>query len=491
MPRAIRAASPRFHRSPLFASARHYRVSLIVASALFMENLDSTIILTALPEIARSLNVEILHLNLAVTAYLLSLAVFIPLSGWVADRFGSRNVFRVAIGIFTIASVLCAAAESAPMLVAARVLQGMGGAMMSPVGRLIILRAVPKSELVPALAYLTIPALIGPVLGPPLGGFISTYFSWHWIFLINVPLGVVSIWLATRYMDDVRETDVPKLDLRGSVLAGLGLAGLVFGFETIDRGIVPVTVTVGLLALGALCMTFYVLHARITPHPIVELRLLKILSFRWTIIGGFIFRITSGAVQVMMPLMLQVGFGMNAFASGMLVFAVAVGAIPMKAWSPYILRRFGFRRVMAGAALLTAAIVAGFSGFSAATPAIVIFVILTFYGFVRSIQYTSMNALAYADVDAPDMSKATSFVSMNQQLSMSVGAAVAGFVMQQAIVWRGGTSLGAADFPPAFAIMAASAAVAALCFLRLGRGAGSEISGRRRKAVAAPKDEAE
>lgn len=448
-----------------------------------MENLDSTIILTALPAIARSLNAEILHLNLAVTAYLLSLAVFIPLSGWVADRFGSRNVFRIAIGIFTVASVLCAASTSAPMLVAARVLQGMGGAMMSPVGRLIILRSVPKSELVPALAYLTLPALIGPVIGPPLGGFISTYFSWHWIFLINVPIGAVSLWLATRYIDDVRESDVPKLDWRGSLLAGVGLAGLVFGFETIDRGIVPVAVTVGLLALGAVCTALYVLHARVTPHPIVQLRLLTIRTFRWTIIGGFIFRIASGAVQVMMPLMLQLGFGMNPFASGMLVFAVAVGAMPMKAWSPYILRTFGFRRVMTGAALITAAFIASFASFSAATPVAVIFIVLVIYGFIRSIQYTSMNSLAYADVSSPDMSKATSFVSMNQQLSMSVGAAVAGFVLQQVIVWRGGAELSAADFPPAFVIMAVSALISAACFMCLGRGAGAEISGRRRAPV--------
>jgi MFS family permease len=204
-----------------------------------------------------------------------------------------------------------------------------------------------------------------------------------------------------------------------------------------------------------------------------------------------VFRIASGAVQVMMPLMLQIGFGMNAFASGMLVFAVAVGAMPMKAWAPYILRTFGFRRVMTGAALLTAAFVAGFGSFSAATPVVLIFVILVLYGFVRSIQYTSMNAIAYADVAAPDMSKATSFVSMNQQLSMSVGAAVAGFVLQQMIAWRGGAGLDAADFPPAFAIMAVSAVISALCFLRLGRGAGAEISGRRRKAAEAPKDEAE
>jgi EmrB/QacA subfamily drug resistance transporter len=468
----------------VFASARRYRVSLIVASALFMENLDSTIILTALPAIARSMDAEILHLNLAVTAYLLSLAVFIPLSGWLADRYGARNIFRLAVGVFTVASVLCAMAQTPAMLVAARVLQGLGGAMMSPVGRLIILRSVPKSELVPALAYLTIPALVGPVLGPPVGGFISTYFSWHWIFLINVPIGVAGIWL-TRYMPDVQVSDVPKLDLRGTVLAAVGLSGLVFGLETIDRGIVPTIVTAGLLAIGALCVTLYVLHARAEPHPIIQLRLLEIRSFRWTIIGGFVFRIATGAVQVLMPLLFQIGFGMTPFASGLLVFAVAIGAMPMKACAPYVLRTFGFQRVMAGSALFTGALIFGFGGFSATTSAALIFAVLVAYGFVRSIQYTSLNAIAYADLGPAEMSKATSFVSMNQQLSMSVGAAVASFALQQALVWRGGESLSAADFPPAFTAMAVCAALSSLCFLLLGVNAGAEISGKGRKPPAA------
>jgi len=468
----------------VFDSARRYRVSLIVASALFMETLDSTIILTALPAIARSMDAEILHLNLAVTAYLLSLAVFIPLSGWLADRFGARNVFRVAVGVFTVASLLCALSQTPAMLVAARILQGIGGAMMSPVGRLIILRSVPKSELVPALAYLTIPALIGPVLGPPIGGFISTYFSWHWIFLINLPIGLIGIWLATRYMPDVQVTDVPKLDLRGTVLAALGLSGLVFGLETIDRGIVPTVVTAGLLAMGALCVTLYVLHARAISHPIIQLRLLQIRSFRWTIIGGFVYRIATGAVQVLMPLLFQIGFGMTPFAAGLLVFAVAIGAIPMKACAPFVLQTFGFQRVMAGSALLTGAFIFGFGGFSATTPAALIFIVLLAYGFVRSIQYTSLNAIAYADLGPADMSKATSFVSMNQQLSTTVGVAVASFALQQAIVWRGGASLSAADFPPAFIALAVGAALSSVCFLLLGANAGAEISGKGRQPPA-------
>jgi EmrB/QacA subfamily drug resistance transporter len=452
---------------------------LIIASALFMENLDSTIIATALPAISRSLNVEILHLNLAITAYLLSLAVFIPLSGWVADRYGARNVFRAAIALFTIASVLCAMSTSATMLVFARILQGVGGAMMSPVGRLIILRSVPKSNLVQALAYLTIPALIGPILGPPLGGFITTFFSWHWIFLINLPIGIIGIWLATRYMDDVQEMDVPPLDIRGSVLSGLGLAGLVFGFETINRGIVPTSVTLGLLGVGAISMLLYVLHSRRVPHPIVQLSLLKLQSFRWATIGGCVFRISTGAAQIMMPLLFQVGFGMTPLSSGLLTFAVALGAMPMKALAPYLLRLFGFRRVMIGAGLISSLFTVSYCLFNGATPVALMFLVLFLSGLARSIQYTSLNAIVYADVTPPDMSKATSFVSMAQQLSVSVGVAVGAFVLHQSIELRGGTSLTAQDFLPAFAIMAAVMASSALCFLRLNASAGSEISGKR------------
>src|SRR5579863_1074125 len=231
-------------------STTRFLVPLIVACALFMQNLDSTVIATALPAIARSFGEDPLRLNLAITSYLLSLAVFIPLSGWMADRFGARSVFRMAIVVFTVGSACCGFAQSLPELVAARILQGMGGAMMVPVGRLVMLRTVPKSELVRAMSYLTVPALVGPVLGPPLGGFIVTYSSWRWIFFINLPIGLLGIVLATLFIDDVRETTLWPLDWRGFLLAGLGLSGLMFGFETAGRGVLPATLVAVLLAVG-------------------------------------------------------------------------------------------------------------------------------------------------------------------------------------------------------------------------------------------------
>jgi EmrB/QacA subfamily drug resistance transporter len=468
----------------LLSSARQYRVSLIIASALFMENLDSTIIATALPSIARSLDVEILRLNLAITAYLLSLAVFIPLSGWIADRFGARKVFRTAIALFTVASMLCAVSTSLEMLVGARILQGMGGAMMTPVGRLIILRSVPKSNLVAALAYLTTPALIGPILGPPLGGLITTFFSWHWIFLINVPIGIIGIWLATRYMDDIAEMEVAPLDLRGSVLSGLGLAGLVFGFETVDRGVVPPSVTWALLSTGAALMILYVMHARRAAHPIVDLNLLKIPSFRWTVTGGFVFRVAAGSLQILMPLLFQVGFGMSALSSGLVTFATALGAMPMKALAPRILRRFGFRKVMIGAAIITAGFILVYTMLTPMTPVAVMFLVLFLSGLARSILFTSLNAIAYADVTTVDMSKATSFVSMTQQLSVSIGVATGAFILHQSLVLRGAADLGLDDFLPTFCTMAALMLSSVLFFLPLSASAGAEISGKRATAEA-------
>jgi EmrB/QacA subfamily drug resistance transporter len=247
--------------------AFRFLVPLIVACALFMENLDSTVIATALPQIAASLGEDPLRLNLAITSYLLSLAVFIPLSGWVADRYGARRVFRAAIVIFTVGSACCGLSNSLPELVAARILQGLGGAMMVPVGRLVMLRSVPKSELVQAMSYLTVPALVGPVLGPPLGGFIVTYGSWRWIFFINLPIGVLGITLATLFIDDIREADLWPLDWRGFLLSGLGLSGLVFGFETAGRGVLPGALVAVLLAVGVLALALYGFHARVSPAP--------------------------------------------------------------------------------------------------------------------------------------------------------------------------------------------------------------------------------
>jgi EmrB/QacA subfamily drug resistance transporter len=460
-----------------FLPQQQFRVPLIVAAALFMENLDSTVITTALPAIARSMNEDLLRLNLAVTSYLLSLAVFIPLSGWVADRYGARTVFRTAIAVFTIGSLLCGVSHSALELVAARVLQGIGGAMMVPVGRLVILRTVRKSELVQALSYLTIPALIGPIIGPPLGGFLSTYASWRWIFFINLPIGLLGIYLATRFLENIKEPEVPPLDLRGSILSGIGLAGLVFGFETVDRGALPGVLVAGLLALGALCLVLYVIHARITTAPIIDLSLLRIPTFSLATIGGTIFRIGMSGMQLLLPLMLQLGFGLSPFASGLLTFAGAAGSMPMKVVAPFVLRNLGFRKALVGAAFINGVILIGYSFFTPHTPHLLIFVVILSSGFVRSLQFTATNAITFADVSSAAMSRATSFSSMAQQLSASLGVATGAFILHEILRARGGIDLAASDFSAAFVILGIIAWMSGLCFLRLSPQAGSEVSG--------------
>ncbi len=307
-----------------------YFVTLIVAVALFMETMDSTVIATSLPAIAADLGEDPIALKLALTSYLLSLAVFIPVSGWMADRFGARTVFRAAIVVFTLGSAACGFAQGLGDFVLFRIVQGMGGAMMVPVGRLVILRSVPKAELISALAWLTVPALMGPVIGPPLGGFISTVFDWRWIFWINIPIGLLGIYLATRYIHNFREEKVPPLDVKGFFLSGIGLSGLAFGFTIIGQGLFPIEFVAGLLVVGAIGCTLYVRHALRTPAPLLDLRLLKIDTFYASVLGGFLFRIGVGATPFLLPLFFQLGFGMTPLQSGLLTFATAVGAIAMK-----------------------------------------------------------------------------------------------------------------------------------------------------------------
>ena len=318
-------------------------VPLIVACALFMENLDSAIVSTSLPAIARDLAVDPVSLKLAFTSYIISIAVFTPLSGWTADRLGARTVFRAAIVVFTAGSVLCALASSLEGFVAARIVQGMGGSMMVPVGRLILLKSVEKREYLRAMSWLTVPALIGPVMGPPLGGFITTYFEWRWIFWINVPIGLVGLALVTRFIPDIREAAPRRLDVPGFLLLGIGLAGLVFGISASGIGLLPGPLVASLAVGGAISLLFYVRHALRVPHPLIDLALLKVHTLRASIVGGSLFRIGVGATPFLLPLLFQVGFGMTAFQSGLLTFTTAVGAITMKLTAPAILRRFGFR----------------------------------------------------------------------------------------------------------------------------------------------------
>jgi EmrB/QacA subfamily drug resistance transporter len=453
-------------------------VPLIVACAMFMQNLDSTVIATALPTIARSLGESPLRLNVAITCYLLSLAVFIPISGWTADRFGARRVFTGAIVVFTLGSIGCGCAQSLSALVIARIVQGMGGAMMVPVGRLVLLRTVAKADLVRAMSWVSVPALIGPVMGPPVGGLIVTYASWRWIFFINIPIGVLGIVLVNLLIGDLKETGRRPFDFGGFVLTGIGLAALAFGFENVGRGALPASAVLALLAVGAGCMILYVRHARRASHPIIDLALFRIPTYASATIGGFLFRMGLGALPFLLPLMLQVGFGLDALSSGLLTFASAAGAMTMKMSAAWIIRTLGFRVVLVGDAVISALFLVGYSLFRPDTPHIVIFLALLTGGFFRSLQMTSINTLSYADVPPAMLSRATSLTSMAQQLSQTAGVATGALFLQLMLTLRGGTALLAPDFYPAFAGVAMISLCSVPFFVRMAPDAGAEVSGR-------------
>src|SRR5664279_5622012 len=339
-------------------------VPLIIAVALFMENMDSTVIATSLPAIAADIGTNPLALKLAITSYLLSLAIFIPASGWTADRFGARTVFRAAIAVFMLGSIGCALSSSLTDFVIARIVQGMGGAMMTPVGRMVLVRSISRRELVGAMAWVTTPALIGPVLGPPVGGFITTYATWHWIFLINVPIGLIGIALATRYIEDLRAEHRERFDLVGMVLAGLGIAGVAFGLSILGLNFLPWTVVVALVVSGVCFIVAYLVHAKHTAIPALDLTLFRLPTFRASVLGGFLFRLGVGALPFLLPLMLQVGFGMTPFQSGMITFASAIGAMGMKMAVATVLRRFGFRTVLVINSLVSSVFLAACATFT-------------------------------------------------------------------------------------------------------------------------------
>ena len=461
-------------------------VPLIVAVALFMENMDSTVIATSLPAIAQALGTNPLALKLAVTSYLLALAIFIPASGWIADRFGARNVFRSAIVIFVLGSIGCALSRSLPEFVLARILQGAGGAMMTPVGRLILVRSIDKRVLVNAMALVTIPALIGPIFGPPLGGFITTYFSWHWIFIINVPIGVLGIAMVTFFIPVIAAERPPAFDFIGFVLSGLGIGGLAFGFSVLGLALLPPRWIAALIGVGAVAAVAYVLHARRTPTPILDLGLFKLATFRASIFGGFIFRLGIGALPFLLPLLLQIGFKLTPFESGLITFTAAVGAIFMKAAVATILKHFGYRPVLVYNSLISAAFLAACAMFQPGVPFAAMIAILLAGGFFRSLQFTAVNTIAYAEIEPSLMSRATAITSVAQQLALSSGVAVGALVVQITMLLRHDAVMSAADFPPAFLIVAASTAAASLIFVRLPGDAGAVMAGREAANPAEP-----
>jgi EmrB/QacA subfamily drug resistance transporter len=451
-------------------------VPLIVAVALFMENMDSTVIATSLPAIAADIGTQPLALKLAITSYLLSLAVFLPVSGWTADRFGARTVFRAAIAVFMLGSIGCALSGSLTQFVLARIVEGMGGAMMTPVARLILVRSVDRRELVNAMIWVTLPALIGPLIGPPLGGFITTFISWHWIFLINIPIGILGIILATLFIEDVRAETPDPFDPLGMLLAGVGIGGLAFGGSVLGLNFLPGGVVIGLIVTGAVSTFAYVLHARRAPFPILDLKLLQIPTIRAAVVGGFIYRSGIGAMPFLLPLLLQLGFHMSAFQSGLITIANVVGAMGMKTAIPFILRRYGFRTALALNAVVSSALVGLCATFTPGVPIAWIIAVLVIGGFFRSFEYTSLNTIAYADVDNRRMSRATSLVAVGQQLSISVGVGVGAALVELTVRLRGHETITAADFQPAWIICALISATAGIAFWRLPVDAGAEVA---------------
>ncbi|MAB00051.1 MAG: MFS transporter [Stappia sp.] len=453
-------------------------IPLIIAFAFFMEMMDSTVIATSLPVIAADLGTSPIALKLALTSYLVALGMFIPVSGWMADTFGARRVFRTAILVFVIGSVACAFSDSLLTFVLSRFLQGMGGSMMVPVGRLILVRTFEKKDLVHAMTLMTIPGLIGPMAGPPLGGFLTTYLSWHWIFLVNVPIGLVGIWMCGIYLPDIARRETSGLDWKGFLLTGTAAAGIVFGLSVISLPALPpvvgvVTTLVGVCALGA-----YVRHTRRTARPILDPVLFRNRAFGLTLLGTNLFRISSGSMPFLMPLMLQTGFGYNAFQSGLITFTGAFGAISMKFIVKRALAALGFRTALVIASLGGALLTLSMAGFQPDTPVWVFVLVLYVTGLTRSFLFTSSNGLMFTSVGSDEASQATAMSSVFQQVSLALGVALAGFVLEAA-GWFTGDTLALVNFHVAFMVTAGLALVSVPVFALLSASAGQDASGHR------------
>jgi len=460
-------------RSPLF-------VTLLIASAFFMENLDGTIIATALPQMARSFHAGAVNLNIGMTAYLITLAVFIPISGWVADRFGSRSVFAAAIGAFTISSLFCGMSHTLTQFTCMRILQGMGGAMMVPVGRLIVLRNTPKDQLTQAIAYMTWPGLTALVLGPALGGFITTYASWHWIFFLNLPLGLIALALTFLWIENVRVGDVHPFDWLTFCLAGFASTGVVFAMEKLGREGGRWTLPASILALSLLSGIFAVLVARRKPDTsLIDIESLKLKTYSLSVYGASLFRISVSVLPFLLPLMFQIVFRLNAFRSGLYLLALFAGDLSMKGFVIQVLRRFGFRRILIVNGLITAGSMVLCVTLTPATPVVLLIAILFFHGACRSLEFTCLTTLAYTEIKPEKMSRANGFLSAVMQLSMGVGVAVGAITLRMVAHAHGHSAVvpQLRDFHLAILLMAILSLGPVIDSLGLPEDAGSATSG--------------
>ncbi|OAT32231.1 major facilitator superfamily permease [Buttiauxella brennerae ATCC 51605] len=454
-------------------------MALLVAGAFFMEFLDGTVIATALPEMARTFGVDAVDLNIGMSAYLLTLAVLIPASGWIADRFGARKVFTLALAIFTFSSVLCGIANTLEQFVAMRILQGVGGALMVPVGRLAVLRTTPKHLLITAIATLTWPALVAPIIGPPLGGFITSYASWRWIFYINLPLGLIAMALAWRLIPDIHDDDRRPFDGIGFTGTAVAMISLVYGLEMLGQSQVNVLPTVSLLLLGAAALWFSLWHFKHAKHPMIRLEALKVQTFGVTMYGGSLFRTSISAVPFLLPLLFQVGFGMDAFHSGLLVLAVFAGNLAMKPATTPLIRALGFKKLLMINGLLNVASLLACAFLTPHTSAWLTMAILFFGGMFRSMQFTGISTLAFSDVPSTQMSYANTLFSTATQLSVGLGITLGAIGIrlgEKISQWLDITSIPGITIKLSFVMITLICLVGLIDLLRLPRNAGSSVS---------------
>lgn len=456
--------------------------ALLVAGAFFMEFIDGTVIATALPDMAKSFGVQAVDLNIGISAYLITLAVLIPASGWIADRFGARKIFTLALAIFTLASVLCGFSTTLESFLAMRILQGVGGALMVPVGRLAVLRITPKHQLITAIATLTWPALVAPIIGPPLGGFITSYANWRWIFFINVPLGLLAIALALRFIPNIRDDDRRPFDLPGFLATAIAMVSLVYAMELLGSQHPESGLTIALLALGVGTFAFSLRHFRRAAWPMIRLDAMQVPTFRVTMYGGSLFRASISAVPFLLPLMFQVGFGMNAFQAGSLVLAVFVGNLTIKPATTPLIRWLGFKKLLLingalnGLALVACALI------TPGTPVWLILLVLYLGGVFRSIQFTGISTLAFADVPSAQMSYANTLFSTATQLAVGLGISLGAIGIRigaNVSEWLGMSTIPGISFRLAFVVIALICLIGMVDTLRLVKDAGSAVSARK------------
>jgi EmrB/QacA subfamily drug resistance transporter len=455
--------------------------AIIVASALFMQNLDSAAVTTALPAMARDLGEEPARLGVAITSYLVALTVFIPVSGWVADKFGPKRVFMFAIALFAASSAMCGLAGGLTGLVVARVVQGLAGAMMVPVGRLLLLRGLRKDQMLTAMAWLTMPAMLGPITGPMLGGVLTDLAGWRSVFWINVPVGVLGLLMVAWKIPAMQVEDPGPPDARGLLLVGGALTLFMIGLETIGRHVLPTAWPEVALVLGIVTGVFAIRHCRRAARPALDLTLLKVPSFHAALFAGSLFRIGAGASPFLVPVLLQVGFGWAASEAGFVSFATALGALMMKPLARPILRAVGFRGTVIWGGLAAAVTLAGSAMFTPSWPIWAMFVWLALSGLARSLQFTSLNTLSFADLPQNRLSAGTGFMGMAQQMAPALGTVLATTTLEISAWAHGRHELAVEDFSVGFLVAGLVSALATPLYARLPADIGHEVSGQRRK----------